>query len=58
MTTETQELLRIISLLNDSLSECFEFVQDAEFDRPSQKTATILERAEEAMFQASEVLKK
>lgn len=58
MTPDTQELLRIISILNDTLSECFEFVQNAEFDRPSQKTATILERAEEAMFQASEVLKK
>jgi hypothetical protein len=58
MSHDPQELLRIISLLNDSLLECFEFVQDAEFDHPSHKTATMLERADEAMFQASEVLKK
>lgn len=51
------ELKRIVSILNDSLSECFEFVQDVEFDNPSDKTANIIGRADEAMFQASEVIK-
>jgi hypothetical protein len=51
------ELKRIVSLLNDSLSECFEFVQDVEFNNPSHKTSEIIERADEAMFQASEAIK-
>lgn len=54
----TQELLSIIYNLRESLNECFDFVQDVEFDRPSHKTANILGRAEEAIFQADFALKK
>jgi hypothetical protein len=51
------ELKRVVSILNESLSECFEFVQDVEFNNPSHKTADIIGRADEAMFQASEAIK-
>jgi len=53
-----KQLLSIIYNLRESLNECFDFVQDVEFDRPSHKTANILGRAEEAIFQADFVLKK
>jgi hypothetical protein len=52
-----QELLEVVSLLKDSLSECLEYVGIEEFNNPSNKTSNILGRADEAIFQADEVLK-
>jgi len=52
-----QELLEVVLLLKDSLSECLEYVQTEEFNNPSNKTSNILGRADEAIFQADEVLK-
>jgi len=52
-----QELLEVVSILKDSLSECLEYVQAEEFNNPSNKTSNILGRADEAIYQADEVLK-
>jgi hypothetical protein len=52
-----QELLEVVSLLKDSLSECLEYVKAEEFSNPSNKTSNILGRADEAIYQADEVLK-
>ena len=52
-----KELLEIISALRSSLEECFEYVQAEEFNNPSNKTANIIGRADDAISQADEVTK-
>jgi hypothetical protein len=52
-----KELLEVVSILKDSLSECLEYVQAEEFNNPSNKASNILGRADEAIYQADEVLK-
>ena len=52
-----KELLETISTLRSSLEECFEYVQAEEFNNPSNKTAGIIGRADDAIWQADEVLK-
>lgn len=52
-----QVLLETISTLRSSLEECFEYVQAEEFNNPSDKTANIIGRADDAIWQADEVTK-
>jgi len=52
-----QELLEVVSLLKDSLSECLEYVKAEEYHWPSNKTENIVRMADEAIYQADEVLK-
>ena len=52
-----KELLETISALRSSLEECFEYVQAEEFNNPSNKTANIIGRADDAIWQAEEVAK-
>ena len=52
-----QVLLETISALRSSLEECFEYVQEEEFSNPSNKTANIIGRADDAIWQADEVTK-
>ncbi len=52
-----KELLEVISALRSSLDECFEYVQAEEFNNPSNKTAGIIGRVDDAIWQADEVLK-
>jgi len=52
-----QVLLETISALRSSLEECFEYVQVEEFNNPSNKTANIIGRVDEAIWQADEATK-
>ena len=52
-----QVLLETISVIRSSLEECFEYVQAEEFNNPSNKTANIIGRVDEAIFQADEATK-
>ena len=52
-----QVLLETISALRSSLEECFEYVQAEEFNNPSNKTANIIGRIDEAIWQADEATK-
>jgi hypothetical protein len=50
-----QVLLETISALRSSLEECFEYVQEEEFNNPSNKTADIIGRADDAIYMADGV---
>ena len=53
-----QELLETISTLRSSLEECLDFVQQKhDYDNPKSRTARLLERIDEAIWQADEVTK-
>ena len=53
-----KELLETISTLRSSLEECLDFVQQKhDYDNPKSRTARLLERIDEAMWQADEVTK-
>lgn len=46
-----------ITYLKACLAECLEYIQDIEFDRPSHKTANMLERGEDAIWDAERIMK-
>ena len=46
-----------ITHLKACLAECLEYIQDIEFDRPSRKTANMLERGEDAIWDAERIMK-
>lgn len=53
-----KELLETISTLRSSLEECLDFVQqEHDYDKPKGRTARLLERIDEAIWQADEVTK-
>ena len=53
-----KELLETISTLRSSLEECLDFVQQKhDYDNPKSRTARLLERIDEAIWQADEVTK-
>lgn len=52
-----KELLETISTLRSALEKSFEYVQTEEFNNPSNKTASLIEQIDEAIWQADEVTK-
>lgn len=53
-----KELLETISALRSTLDECLDFVQqEHDYDNPKGKTARLIERIDEAIWQSDEVLK-
>ena len=52
------ELLETISTLRATLEECLEFVQQKHnFDKPKNKTASLISSIDEAIYQADEATK-